>query len=102
MLRGYQWSHQLQIIQEFFIITTPIVKLFALGDKQSLHLLRTSNDATKSKQQLKWQNSHSNWFDFCYFSQGILNKNQYKKPAYKSEFYNHTPRTNMITIITTY
>ena len=39
MLRGYQWSHQLQIIQEFFIITTPIVKLFALGDKQSLHLL---------------------------------------------------------------
>ena len=30
MLRGYQWSHQLQIIQEFFIITTPIVKLFAL------------------------------------------------------------------------
>lgn len=53
MLRGYQWSHQLQIIQEFFIITTPIVKLFALGDKQSLHLLRTSNDATKSKQQLK-------------------------------------------------
>ncbi len=53
MLRGYQWSHQLQIIQEFFIITTPIVKLFALGDKQSLHLLRTGNDATKSKQQLK-------------------------------------------------
>ncbi len=34
MLRGYQWSHQLQIIQDFFIITTPIVKLFALGDTQ--------------------------------------------------------------------
>lgn len=30
MLRGYQWSHQLQIIQEFFVITTPIIKLFAL------------------------------------------------------------------------
>jgi len=31
MLRGYQWSHQLQIIQEFFIITTPIIKLFFMA-----------------------------------------------------------------------
>ena len=38
MLRGYQWSHQLQIIQEFFSITTPFVKLFVLGHKTSSNL----------------------------------------------------------------
>ena len=30
MLRGYQWSHQSQIIQEFFSIATPFIKLFVL------------------------------------------------------------------------
>lgn len=29
MLRGYQWSHQLQIIQDFFYITTLISILIA-------------------------------------------------------------------------
>ena len=29
MLRGYQWSHQLQIIQDFFYITTLILILIA-------------------------------------------------------------------------
>ena len=30
MLRGYQWSHQSQIIQELFSIATPFIKLFVL------------------------------------------------------------------------
>ena len=52
MLRGYQWSHQLQIIQEFFIITTPIVKQIGLYDKEprnlASNLLRNTQPVTVS------------------------------------------------------
>ncbi len=46
ILRGYQWSHQLQIIQGFLSITTPIAKLMFLQH------IETSNLVTKSSQHL--------------------------------------------------
>ena len=68
----------------------------------TLSVLRASDDAAKSKQQLKSQNSHSKLLIFCYFSQGMLHKKQYKKYSYKNEFSEHIPHTTMMTITSTY
>ena len=39
LLRGYQWSHQLQIILTFWLFTTPIVQQSLLSALESRNLV---------------------------------------------------------------